>query len=390
MVIVPALLEYWLREYYFTCNFDISCSGVESFSLGELREILKIDQSELDQVVFRDSESLGAPELRKAIADRWGGGNPECVMATHGSSEAQFLMLNSLLKAGDEVVVLEPSYQPLYSIAESIGCKLRPWRLRYENGFKPDIEEAKSLIGPKTAMVILNFPHNPTGATLTLADQQELLDSIQRAGAYLMWDAAFSELVYEGEPLPDPFKSYERCISLGTLSKAYGLPGLRIGWALSSPETLARCIQLRDYITLYLSPLVELIAQRAVEQSDLLLNGRMKQARTNLRLLNEWCAQNQDYVDYIPPMGGVSAFLRLNADVPVEEFCRRLAEEYKTLLVPGGCFGFPDFVRLGFGGAATELEEGLRRFSTLLQKFGKRAGSRPRSRDIAKNTAAPS
>src|SRR5215468_7190110 len=161
MKIVPALLEYWLRDYYFSCSFDISCSGVESFSLGELRDILQIDQSEMDRIIFRDSQSLGAPGLRRAIADRWGDGNPDYVMATHGSSEAQFLILNALLRPGDEVVVLEPAYQPLYSIAESIGCELKPWRLLFENGFRPDIEEARRLIGPRTAMVILNFPHNP-------------------------------------------------------------------------------------------------------------------------------------------------------------------------------------------------------------------------------------
>jgi capreomycidine synthase len=367
MKIAPALLEYWLRDYYFNCDFDISCSGVESFSLGELRDILRLSQGEMDQVVFCDSESLGAPGLRKAIADRWGDGKPDCVMATHGSSEAQFLVLNALLRRGDEVVVLEPSYQPLYSIAESIGCKLRPWRLRFEKGFRPDIEEAKRLIGPRTAMVILNFPHNPTGASLTLEEQAELLDAIKQVRAYLVWDAAFAELIYEGAPLPDPYRSYERCISLGTLSKAYGLPGLRIGWALASREVLTQCIQLRDYITLYLSPLVELIAQRAIAQSDRLLSLRLPQIRANLAILADWCAQHEEFIDYVPPQGGVSTFLRLTGVANVEEFCHRLAREYKTLLVPGSCFNQPSFVRLGFGGATAELEQGLSRLSTLLR-----------------------
>src|SRR5262245_13656123 len=290
MKIAPALLEYWLRDYYFNCSFDISCSGVENFSLGELRDVLQLSQAEMDRIVFRDSESLGAPGLRKAIAERWGDGNPDCVMATHGSSEAQFLVMNALLRRGDEVLVLDPSYQPLYSIAESIGCELRPWRLRFENGFRPDIEEAKRIIGPRTAMVILNFPHNPTGSSLTLEEQAELIEAIKRVGAYLVWDAAFAELTYDGKPLPDPCRHYDRCISLGTLSKAYGLPGLRVGWALASPDILARCIELRDYITLHLSPLVELIAQRAIEQSDRLLNLRLPQIHANLATLTEWCA----------------------------------------------------------------------------------------------------
>jgi capreomycidine synthase len=371
MKIAPALLEYWLRDYYFNCSFDISCSGVESFSLGELRDILQIEQAEMDRIVFRDSESLGAPGLRQAIADRWGDGNPDCVMATHGSSEAQFLVLNALLRQGDEVVVLEPSYQPLYSIAESIGCELRPWRLRFEKGFRPDIEEVKSLIGPRTAMVIVNFPHNPTGASLTLEEQAELVEAVRRVGAYLIWDAAFTELIYDGEPLPDPYRCYERCISLGTLSKAYGLPGIRVGWAMASPDVLARCIELRDYITLHLSPLVELIAQRSIEQADRLLNLRLPQARANLAILTEWCSRHEELVDYVRPQGGVSAFLRLPGVADVDQFCHRLVGEYKTLLVPGSCFNQPAFVRLGFGGAVAELEQGLSRFSTLLQQVKK-------------------
>jgi len=373
MKIAPALLEYWLRDYYFNCSFDISCSGVESFSFGELRDILRLEQAEMDRIVFRDSESLGAPGLRQAIADRWGDGNPGCVMATHGSSEAQFLILNALLQPGDEVVILEPSYQPLYSIAESIGCELRPWHMRFEKGFRPDIEEAKSLIGPRTAMVILNFPHNPTGASLTLEEQAELLEAVKRVGAYLVWDAVFADLTYDGKPLPDPYRRYDRCVSLGTLSKAYGLPGLRIGWALAAPYVLERCIELRDYITLHLSPLVELIAQRAIEQLDHLLEPRLRQVRANLATLTQWCAEHEEFIDYVKPQGGVSAFLRLPGIADVDGFCHRLAGEYKTLLVPGSCFKQPAFVRLGFGGAAAELEQGLNRFSTLLHLVKKGA-----------------
>jgi capreomycidine synthase len=375
MKIAPALLEHWLRDYYFNCSFDISCSGVESFSLGELRDILQIEQEVMDRIVFRDSESLGALGLRQAIANRWGDGNPDCVMATHGSSEAQFLILNALLKPGDEVVVLDPSYQPLYSIAESIGCELRPWRLRFENGFRPDIEEAKRLISPRTSMVILNFPHNPTGASLTPEEQTELLEAVSQAGAYLIWDAAFADLTYDDKPLPDPYRSYDRCVSLGTLSKAYGLPGLRVGWALASPDVFRRCIELRDYITLHLSPLVEFIAQRAIEQSDRLLSLRLPQIRANLMVLTEWCARHEEFVDYARPQGGVSAFLRLPGIADVDEFCHRLVRESKTLLVPGSCFRRPAFVRLGFGGATEDLENGLSQLSTLLRQVRKEAGT---------------
>jgi aspartate/methionine/tyrosine aminotransferase len=321
MEIAPALLEVWLREYYFNTTIDLGCSGVQNFSMGELRELLGFTQTDLDAVVFNDSQSLGEPGLRGAIARRW---------------------------------------------ADSIGCLVQPWRLRFERGYVPDLEELKSLMTTRTRMVVVNFPHNPTGATITLEQQQELIDVVEKAGAYLVWDSAFAELVYEQPQLPDPGLRYERTITLGTLSKAYGLPGLRVGWCLAPPDVLARCIHIRDYITLYLSPLVELIARLAIEKGDLLLDIRFKQARRNLQLLSAWVNQNAEFVQWVRPKGGVSAFLRLT-DIPdVEAFCHQLVQERKVLLVPGNCFNHPSHVRLGFGCATSELEQGLEQVSQLL------------------------
>jgi capreomycidine synthase len=280
--IAPALLESWMRDYYFNTEIDIGSSGVENFSLSELYKLTNLTQEELNNVVFHDSSTLGSLPLRQAIASRWSNGDPEQVMVTHGSSEANFLIMNGLLNAGDEIVVLDPCYQQLFSIAESIGCQLKRWPLRSENNFAPDIEEAKKLITQHTRMVVVNFPHNPTGASLTQQEQNELVEAVAKVGAYLVWDAAFADIVYDDVPLPNPNLDYDRSISMGTFSKCYGLPGLRFGWCLASPEVLERFVHLRDYMTLHLSPMIELIAQRVVENADNLLSIRLQQARTNL------------------------------------------------------------------------------------------------------------
>jgi capreomycidine synthase len=362
-----ALLESWMRQYYFETPIDIGSSGVQSFSLAELRQLVGITQEELDHITFDDSRTLGAPDLRLAIARQWGNADPERVMATHGSSEAIYLILNALLQEHDEVLILDPIYQQFFSISETIGCRLTPWRLRFEHRFAPDVDEARALITPRTRMVIVNFPHNPTGASLTPDEQERLIEAVAEVGAYLVWDAAFAELTYEQPPLPDPTLRYERAISLGTLSKAYGLPGLRVGWCLAAPDVLARCVQLRDYITLHLSPLVELIAQRAIEKADLLLKIRREQATANREILARWLAQQEGLVEGWPPLGGVCAFLRLPAVADVEVFCQQMAQKFGVLLVPGTCFNRPHHVRLGFGGPTAELQEGLSRLSTLLR-----------------------
>jgi capreomycidine synthase len=362
----PALLEEWLRQYYFDTEIDIGSSGVENFSLGDVFKIVGISTEVLTQTVFNDSPSLGAKGLRRAIAQRWGSGDTDQVLATHGSSEVIFLIMNSLLEEGDEVVVLDPCYHALRNIAESIGCELKNWPLRFEHDFLPDIEEARRLITSRTRMVVVNFPHNPTGATLSIQDFNELVAIAAEADAYLVWDAAFSDLTYESRPLPDPTALYHKAISLGTLSKGYGLAGLRVGWCLASPDLLMRFVRLRDYTTLYLSPLVEVIAQRVIEKADLLLGIRLSRARENLDILADWVGRNREFVEWVRPQGGVTAFVLLRSIPDVEEFCHRFARDYGVMLVPGSCFNHPDYVRLGFGGPTADLEEGLSRLSRAL------------------------
>lgn len=367
MEIAPALLEDWLRDYYFSSDLDIGSSGVEDFSLSELRRHTGLTQAELDAVIFRDSPSCGNAQLRQAIANRWGNGDLERVMATTGSSEALFLIMHALLRPGDKVVVVDPSYHSLIYIAESIGCSLKSWRLRFEQRFTPDLNEVERLIEPDTRMVIVNFPHNPTGATVSVAEQAELIRMASRVGAYLIWDSAFAELTYDQPPLPDASHQYERAISIGTLSKAYGLPGLRVGWALASPEVLARCVHLRDYISLYLSPLIELIALKAIENGDVLLSIRLEQARRNRAIVAEWVNHEREFVEWSPPAGGVTAFVRFPLIEDVDNFCHQLTRQHKVLLVPGSCFRHPQHARLGFGGPTAAVRQGLAQVSNLLK-----------------------
>jgi capreomycidine synthase len=367
MEIVTAHLEQWMREYYFSTEIDIGSSGVENFSMAELRSLIGLDMTAIDRVVFNDSPSCGADGLRIAIATRWGDGDPERVMTTHGSSEIIFLVMHALLRRGDEVVVLHPCYHALRNIAESIGCELKHWKLRFEDDFVPDIESVRKLITPRTRMVIVNFPHNPTGATVTREQLEDLVAAVSSVQAYLVWDSAFSELTYDAEPLPDPSLVYDRCITLGTLSKGYGLAGLRVGWCFAQPELLERFVHLRDYTTLYLSPLVEVVAQQAVEKADVLLRTRLERAGRNLGIVIKWLEQHEEDVRWVKPRGGVTIFLQLPHIADVDEFCRRLARDYGAMVVPGSCFDQPQHIRLGFGGPTIELQDGLFRMSALLR-----------------------
>jgi len=244
---------------------------------------------------------------------------------------------------------------------------LKPWRLRFEQKFVPDFDELQKLITPRTRMVMVNFPHNPTGASITAEQQRELIRLTARVGAYLVWDVALAALSHDGPPLPDPHLLYERAVSIGTLSKAYGLAGLRVGWCQAEPEVIEQFVHLRDYKTLYLSPLVELIAAKAVENAGEILRVRLPQAQSNLEFLDRWVDQHADLIEWVRPRGGVTAFPRLRHVSHVGDFCRRLAEERGVLLVPGRCFDYAGHVRLGFGGPTAAFQEALNRLSHMLR-----------------------
>lgn len=366
----PALLEEWMRLYYFAVDADIGSSGVSDYSLAEVRALLGIGVEEMDAVVFHDSQTLGGDGVRAAIARRWAGGEPDRVMVTHGSTEAIFLVMNALLRPGDEVVVLDPVYPGLGDVVRGIGCRVKHWTLRAEDGWRPDLDELAELVTDRTRMVVVNFPHNPTGATLTPAAQDALLAIVERAGAWLLWDGAFTDLTYDAPPLRDPVDRSDRVISLGTLSKGYGLPGLRVGWCLAAPAVLQRMTRVRDYTTLHLSPLVELIAEHVIDGADRILAQKRAGARRNRALVESWMTEQGGAISWTPPSGGVCGFPRLH-DVPdVEAFCHTLAREHRVLLVPGTCFGTPGHARLGFGGNTPALEEGLSRLSEALRTTG--------------------
>jgi capreomycidine synthase len=360
MEYMPAQLEEWMRKYYHTARYDLGSSGVENYNLADLRRILGIAPETLDAVTFSDSTSYGGEALRATVSDRWGNGRPDWVMVTHGSSEAVYLVMNTLLDPGDEIVALEPIYHSLTSTAQTMGCRIRNWVMREELGFRPDLDELAALLKSRPKMLVVNLPHNPTGRSLSVVEAKEMVALAEQAGSYLVLDGALSELVYDAPPLPDPTLEYDRAISIGTFSKAYGLPGLRFGWCIAAPAVLSGMVILRDRITLSLSPLVEFLALQVARQADDLLRPRLNQARLNLGYLERWAGANEDLVEMISPDGGVTVFPRFTRIEDTDSLCDVLGRDHGVLLLPGSCFGHPDRVRLGFGDSARSFEAGLR------------------------------
>lgn len=363
-----SVLEDWMRAHYFSTEADIGSSGVADLTVGEMRALTGLSAGSLDEVVMRDGHCTGERELRAEIAVRWGNGDPEWVTTTHGGSEAIYVALSTLLEPGDTVVVLEPSYHTHFSVARSLGCEVVPWVLRAEHGFAPDLAELSAVVGPGTRAIVVNFPHNPTGVTLTRDQQCQLIEIARSIDAYLLWDGVLADMVHVGDPLPDPTADYDRAVSVGSFSKAFGLPGMRFGWCCAHPDVIAGMMRLRDRITLSLSPLLELLSLHVVRNAERVVGPRLAQARANLMVLSAWAADHRDLVEYHPPQGGVTAFPRLVGHPDTEPLCAALAEDDRVLLIPGSAFGHPDRVRLGFGGLPAGLETGLEALSRHLTR----------------------
>ena len=377
MDITTARLEAWMRDYYHTTDFDIGSSGVRDLAMAEFRALCGFELAELDPMVFHDSESYGGSGLRSALAERWSGGDAGRMMVTHGSSEAIYLVMHLALEPGDEVIVVDPAYQQLHDIAAWRGCRVTRWPLAVGDGFAPDFARLRELAASRPRMIVVNFPHNPTGVSITAAEQKELVAIAAEAGAWLVWDNAFGELTYAADPLPLP-SWYDKCIAFGTFSKSYGLAGLRVGWCLAPPELLARMALLRDYIALYVSPVLEFFAEQAVRHADRIVALQREHATANLGVLREWARGLPELVRFTEPAGGVAAFVEFPGQSDVEASCRRLAEEHRVLLVPGVCFGdaYRDYARLGFGGTTAELTTGLARLEQVLREDLRPATSR--------------
>ena len=256
---------------------------------------------------------------------------------------------------------MRPVYQSLSSIGEALGAQLRVWDITGDT--RPDLARLRSLINRRTRLVILNFPHNPTGTTLHADEFSEVVSILDHWGVFLLWDGCLSDLVYDAPALPDPTTLLERCMSVGSLSKAYGLPGLRVGWSIAPAAVQQRMVSLRDYTSINTSPLCELIATEVLGAADQVIRPRLQQATTNRRLLTQWLEGSRPLARCAIPGGGVTAFPSFPDFSDVRPLCEDLADRHGVLVVPGDCFGYPNRMRIGFGGPTDEFAAGLQKLA---------------------------
>ncbi len=356
-------LEEWFDRYQYTVSSNIGESAISSLRGDEL----PAPAQDLGRIALRYGHHQGLPELREAIAAEHPGLAAEHILVTAGASEAIVLLSMALLDRGSRIVVEHPTYPTLYRVPRALGADVALFSLDVADRWAPDWSTLDTLITGTEKYVALTHPNNPTGSHLDRAQLQDALELTRRRGVRLVSDETYRQM--SDAPLPPAAGLDHTAVSIGTMSKTYGLPGLRIGWiATRDTELIARLVAVREHLTITNNTLGEHISLEVLRDPDRYLELARQRVRHNKALVARHIAANPR-LDWIEPDAGVVGLpWILGAD---QEACRRvyrhLAESLGTFVVPAGGFDLPDtFFRVGFGGDPDELSIGLDRLDTAL------------------------
>jgi aspartate/methionine/tyrosine aminotransferase len=374
--IEPFQLERWMTKHEMNVRWDIAESGIFPLSTRELLDLLPADEraavlDDLLETRLGYSEARGSEELRSLLAATYDNTSPDEVLVTTGAIEANFLIFNELLSAGDRVIAVAPAYQQLNSVPRAIGCDVQLWHLRQNGGFHYDLDDLRRLATPGTRMIVINTPHNPTGAMLSADNLKEIYALAEELDAWVLSDEAYRWLDLPGSaPLAPPMRNLgPRAISTGTFSKPFGLPGLRIGWIVAPQAVVQRCWGLRDYISLSPGKLNDKLATIAFRQREQIAQRTRAIVAENLDFAEHWFAENGDLVSWTPPMGGLLALMKYNLEAPSLQLANTLAEDYSVMLAPGSAFGYEGFLRIGIGNTPGLFAEGLQQTARCLRSL---------------------
>jgi len=375
--IVPFEMERWQSTWENSVEYNLSESGVQPIPLRELLRDAAAIERFLDHPLAY-SQGNGTPELRSLIAGMYRGATPDHILVTNGSSEANLLALWHLVEPGDEVVVMLPNYMETWGLVQIFGGKVKPLRLREDLRWQFEPDELAGLVTRKTKAIAVCNPDNPTGAVMGHAQRKAVVDAARDADAWLLSDEVYIGSEREGPRTESLWGGYEKTLITNGLSKAYGLPGLRIGWLAGPPETIATLWGYHDYTTLtptYLSDRLAQIAVAPKRRQEIFARTRSI-LRRNYVVVSSWIADHGALFSHIPPTAGAICFLRYALRINSSDLARRLLKERSTLIVPGDHFGMDGFIRIGMGDAHGYLTKGLARIDALLGELKAEKGTR--------------
>jgi hypothetical protein len=370
MPLEPFAMERWQSSYEMEVAYNLSDSGIQPVTLASL-----VDHSWIREVLARQplgyGHTRGSPELREAVAALYAGADADQVLVTTGTAEANFLVTWWLVEPGDELVLMLPNYMQIHGLAHGFGGVVRPWWLRADRAWRPDATALDALVGPRTKAIVVCNPNNPTGAVLTAEEMNAVVRAAARAGAWIVADEVYRGAEVLRDRTPSFWGRYDRVLVTGGLSKAYGLPGLRIGWILGARDAIDALWARRDYTTIGPAHLSDALARVALSPR---VHARLTQRtrltlQSHLGLLTAWVNEQEGRVTWTPPDACAVALLRYQAPVNSTALAERLRREREVLVIPGDHFHLDGFIRVGYGMEVSILEEGLRRIGAVLASY---------------------
>lgn len=363
MKIEEFALERIQSLYENTVQINLSDSGIHPYTLKEL--LSPEESAKMLDVTLGYGWTNGALELRETIARLYKNRTSDEVIVTNGSAEANFLMTMTMLEPGDEIVVVVPNYLQIWGWARAMGVTAKPVKLRADLDWAPDLAELEAAITPKTKLITLCHPNNPTGSVMHPEMMAGIVEIARRHDLYLHADEVYKGVELEG-PEPDSFANlYDKTIVTSGMSKALALPGLRLGWLVGPAKHIYGAWQRKDYTSITASAISEYIANIVLqpERRQIVLDRSKKILHVNLAVLDEWISANSDNFSYVRPKATGMAFVRYHFNMNSTEFVHELRKEKSILLLPGDVYGMDGYVRIGTGAPRHELLDGLNRVS---------------------------
>jgi aspartate/methionine/tyrosine aminotransferase len=360
-------LEYFQSQFERTVEINLADSSVQCANVSDL--LAGEDPRPLLELPLYYPEVNGTGLLRERIAALYRGASPANVLVTVGAAQANWMVCSTLLKQGDEVIVVSPGYRQVWGLAKNLGCNVKETELRRENNWRLDLDELESLASPKTKLISIVNPNNPTGSILPLEAMRRIVSICQKTGAWLHADEVYRGTELKGDETPSFWGMYDRVIAVNSMSKAYGLAGLRIGWAMASPEMIEEMWRRHEYAVIAAAGPSMKLTEIALAKRAALLERQKNLSREGHTLLENWVRAQEGRFCVSPAVATSIAFVQYHFDMPSAELADHLRRKVSVLVAPGGYLGTENHLRITVGYEPRKITTALERIGAAVAEL---------------------
>ena len=362
-------LEYFQSQFERTVEINLADSSVKCANVSDL--LAGEDAKPLLELPLYYPEVNGTGLLRERIAALYPNASAENILVTVGAAQANWIVCNTLLQQGDEVIVVSPGYRQVWGLAKNLGCTVKEARLRPENNWQLDVDELASLAGAKTRLISIVNPNNPTGSILSREEMRRIVSVCEKTGAWLHADEVYCGTEMSSDETPTFWGMYDKVICVNSLSKAYGLAGLRIGWAVAAPEMIEALWRRHEYTVIAAAGPSMALAEIALKPArrNMLLERQRKLSREGHAILEDWVRKQEGRFSVSKAVATSIAFVRYHFDMPSAELADHLRRKVSVLVAPGAYLGTENHLRITVGYEPQKIQTALERIGAAVAEL---------------------